>query len=206
MSTNELTLTLVGWLGTDPKHYPGTSNGSGAAPGQGATTAGAPGGATPAAPAGTGGSSTPFTTFRMASTRRWFDRERGTWVDGRTEWFTVKAWRGAARNVAESLRKGDPVLVHGRLSTDEWSTADGEPRTSLVLDAIAIGPDLAFGTARYMRTIHSSPGDAAPADTADGAPGEGDGFDALDDTAGSDAALYALADVRPDDLALTGTR
>lgn len=206
MSTNELTLTLVGWLGTDPKHYPGTSTGSGAAPGQAVTAAGAPAGATPGAPSA-GGASTPFTTFRMASTRRWFDRERGTWVDGRTEWFTVKAWRGAARNVAESLRKGDPVLVHGRLSTDEWSTADGEPRTSLVLDAIAIGPDLAFGTARYMRTVHSSPGDATATDAADGEAGDGDGFDALDDVQGSDAALYALADVRPDeDLALTGAR
>jgi single-strand DNA-binding protein len=205
MSTNELTLTLVGWLGTDPKHYPGTSSSTGSA--QAVPAAGTPGGATPGAPSGTGGASTPFTTFRMASTRRWFDRERGTWVDGRTEWFTVKAWRGAARNVAESLRKGDPVLVHGRLSTDEWSTADGEPRTSLVLDAIAIGPDLAFGTARYMRTIHSSPGDAASAGAAEGEPGDGDGFDALDDAQGSDAALYALADVRPDaDLALTGTR
>ncbi|MGW6131327.1 single-stranded DNA-binding protein [Cellulomonas sp. NPDC055163] len=207
MSTNELTLTLVGWLGTDPKHYPGTSTGTTPAPGPGATPAGTAGGAAPGASSGAGGTSTPFTTFRMASTRRWFDRERGTWVDGRTEWFTVKAWRGAARNVAESLRKGDPVLVHGRLSTDEWSTADGEPRTSLVLDAIAIGPDLAFGTARYMRTVRSSPGDAAPADAADGEAGDGDGFDALDGARGSDAALYALADVRADeDLALTGTR
>ncbi|MBB2924924.1 single-stranded DNA-binding protein [Cellulomonas cellasea] len=206
MSTNELTLTLVGWLGTDPKHYPGTSAGAGGAGGAATTTTGASAGAATTSPPTAGGTSTPFTTFRMASTRRWFDRERGTWVDGRTEWFTVKAWRGAARNVAESLRKGDPVLVHGRLSTDEWSTADGEPRTSLVLDAIAIGPDLAFGTARYMRTIHSSTADPA-ADSAGDEARDGDGHDALDDVDASDAALYALADVRPDeDLALTGTR
>jgi single-strand DNA-binding protein len=185
MSTNELTLTLVGWLGTDPKHYPG------AAPVAGAET----GAAAPAT------ASTPFTTFRMASTRRWFDRERGTWVDGRTEWFTVKAWRGAARNVAESLRKGDPVLVHGRLSTDEWSTADGEPRTSLVLDAIAIGPDLAYGTARYARTVHTSGGAGDDADEATGTEGDSPVPDE------GDATLYALADVRTDeDLALTGTR
>ncbi len=209
MSTNELTLTLVGWLGTDPKHYPGTSSGSTPAPGPAAGAAGTPGSATPGAAAGAGGASTPFTTFRMASTRRWFDRERGTWVDGRTEWFTVKAWRGAARNVAESLRKGDPVLVHGRLSTDEWSTADGEPRTSLVLDAIAIGPDLAYGTARYARTIYTN-GSEALGDGTDpgGAADELDAaYDALDGEDRSDATLYALADVRPDeDLALTGTR
>lgn len=192
MSTNELTLTLVGWLGSDPKHYPGTAPAAGTTADPGVT-------GTPGAP------STPFTTFRMASTRRWFDRERGAWVDGRTEWFTVKAWRGAARNVAESLRKGDPVLVHGRLSTDEWSTADGEPRTSLVLDAIAIGPDLAYGTARYARTVHAS-GPAGEDTAGDGAAGE-DGHDALTEADATDATLYALADARPDeDLALTGTR
>ena len=125
MSTNELNLTLVGWLGNEPRHYPGT------------------------------GGATPFTTFRMASTRRWFDRDKGVWVDGRTEWFTVKSWRSAARNVAESLRKGDPVVVHGRLSTEEWNGPDGS-RTTLVLDALAIGPDLAYGTARYSRTVHVS--------------------------------------------------
>jgi len=167
MSTNELTLTLVGWLGTDPRHYPGDGGG------------------------------TPFTSFRMASTRRWFDREKGAWTDGRTEWFTVKAWRGAARNVAESLRKGDPVVVHGRLSTDEWEGPDGS-RTSLVLDAIAIGPDLANGTARYARTVHT------------GVPGEDD------DAAGAavDEALEAAdpdgdeaADDLPvDPLALSGIR
>jgi single-strand DNA-binding protein len=140
MSTNELTLTLVGWLGTEPRHYPGTNG------------------------------ATPFTTFRMASTRRWFDRDKGVWADGRTEWFTVKSWRSAARNVAESLRKGDPVVVHGRLSTEEWTGPDGS-RTTLVLDAIAIGPDLAYGSARYSRTVHASgagPDGAGP----DGAEGE----------------------------------
>lgn len=143
MSTNELTLTLVGWLGAEPKHYPGA------------------------------GGATPFTSFRMASTRRVFDRERGVWADGRTEWFTVKCWRAAARNVAESLRKGDPVVVHGRLSTDEWVAPEGN-RTTLVLDAIAIGPDLSHGTARFARTVH--PDGAAGGESGEGADGEpGDG-------------------------------
>jgi single-strand DNA-binding protein len=161
MSTNELTLTLVGWLGTEPRHYPGT------------------------------GDATPFTTFRMASTRRWFDRDKGVWADGRTEWFTVKSWRSAARNVAESLRKGDPVVVHGRLSTEEWNGPDGT-RTTLVLDAIAIGPDLAYGTARYSRTVHpsgSDPEGEAEAEMEVEVEVEIDPLDALDEA--------ALADVGP---------
>ncbi|MDF2849035.1 MAG: ssb [Oerskovia sp.] len=55
-----------------------------------------------------------FTSFRIASTTRYLDRSRGEWVDGRTIWFTVKAWRAMAQNVAASLRKGDAVVVTGR--------------------------------------------------------------------------------------------
>ena len=165
MSTNELTLTLVGWLGAEPRHYPGL------------------------------GGATPFTSFRMASTRRVFDRERGAWTDGRTEWFTVKCWRAAARNVAESLRKGDPVVVHWRLSTDEWAAPEGT-RTTLVLDAIAIGPDLSYGTARFARTVHpDGPAEGAP----DGAGSEVDLVD-LDDERSRQAALAVLAESDPQDL------
>jgi single-strand DNA-binding protein len=96
---------------------------------------------------------TSFTTFRMATTRRFFDRSKGEWVDGQTLWFTVKTWRDMARNVAESLRKGDAVVATGVVGVDEWISPDG-PRTSLVLEARALGPDLARGQARYTRTIH----------------------------------------------------
>ncbi|MBD5787219.1 single-stranded DNA-binding protein [Cellulosimicrobium terreum] len=95
-----------------------------------------------------------FTSFRMAQTRRYLDRERGEWVDGRTVWFTVKAWKNAARNVATSLHKGDPVVVTGRLAQDEWTGPDGAPRTSLVVEASALGPDLTLGEARFARTVH----------------------------------------------------
>lgn len=168
MSTNELTLTLVGWLGTEPKHYPG------------------------------GGGTTPFTSFRMASTRRWFDRERGVWADGRTEWFTVKCWRGAARNIAESLRKGDPVIVHGRLSTDEWASPEGN-RTTLVLDAIAVGPDLAYGTARFARTVHPedasdvrAEGGSEDAPEPDDATGPDLGPDEASGTGASEADVFTV--------------
>jgi len=122
MSTQSLDLTLVGWIGSDVRQYHEADGG------------------------------TPFASFRLGSTRRWFDRRAGDWRDGRTEWFTVKVWRQAALNVARSLRKGDPVVVHGRLSTEEWSGPEG-PRTTLVLEAKALGPDLTYGTAHFGRTL-----------------------------------------------------
>lgn len=99
------------------------------------------------------GDGVPFTSFRLASTPRHFDTRQGCWVDGRTEWVTVKAFRDSAFNVAASVHKGDPVLVHGRLQTQEWQSETG-PRTTLVLEATALGHDLTRGTAIFARRLH----------------------------------------------------
>ena len=127
MSTQSLDLTVVGWIGTEVRTFHEDDGG------------------------------TPFTTFRLGSTRRWFDKQTGAWKDGQTEWFNVKVWRTTALNVARSLRKGDPVIVQGRLSTEEWVSEQG-PRTSLVLEASALGHDLAFGSSHFARTMSTASG------------------------------------------------
>ncbi|WP_372593143.1 single-stranded DNA-binding protein [Actinotalea sp.] len=120
------------------------------------------------------GDGVPFTSFRLASTPRHFDARARTWVDGRTEWVTVKAFRDVAFNVAASVRKGDPLLVHGRLQTQEWQSEQG-PRTDLVLEASALGHDLTRGTGRFARRVHvagESGGDTArPSEEQPGARG-----------------------------------
>ncbi|MCU1432563.1 MAG: single-strand binding protein [Actinotalea sp.] len=99
------------------------------------------------------GDGVPFTSFRVATTPRYFDNKQGAWADGRTEWITVKAFRDVAYNVASSIRKGDPVLVQGRLRTEEWISDQG-PRTGLVLDAHALGHDLTRGRGTFARSVH----------------------------------------------------
>jgi len=105
----------------------------------------------------------PFTSFRLASTPRYFDSRAGAWADGRTEWLTVKVFRDVALNVAGSVTKGDPVLVHGRMCTEEWQGENGL-RTTLVLEAVALGHDLTRGRARFVRTTRGTRADAADAD------------------------------------------
>lgn len=122
------------------------------------------------------GDGVPYTDFRLAHTARRFDGER--WVDGRTVWFTVKAFRDLARNVAESVHKGQPVVVHGRLRTETWTGPSGE-RTTNVLEALAVGHNLSWGTGTFGRRVYRSPEDAATeaATTPDapaGAPGAGE--------------------------------
>jgi single-strand DNA-binding protein len=114
----------------------------------------------------------PWTSFRVASTRRVREPRTGEWRDGKTAWFTVKAFRGAARTVSESLVQGQPVVLTGRLSTEEWTDRDGRERTSLVVDADAVGPDATRGMTRFTRVVHESA--AAGHAPQAGAPGGGD--------------------------------
>jgi single-strand DNA-binding protein len=97
-----------------------------------------------------------ITSFRVASTTR--RRERGgDWVDGSTTWLTVTCWRALATNAAESVHKKDRVVVHGRLRTRDWVAADGTQRTSLEVDADAVGHDLSFGTSVFARVRRVEP-------------------------------------------------
>ncbi|WP_418277422.1 single-stranded DNA-binding protein [Isoptericola jiangsuensis] len=100
----------------------------------------------------------PWTSFRVASTRRVKDTTSGEWRDGATTWFTVKAFRAAARSVCESLVQGQPVVLTGRLSTEEWTDREGRARYAFVVDADAVGPDATRGWTRFAKVRD----DAAP--------------------------------------------
>lgn len=97
-----------------------------------------------------------ITSFRLASTSRKRARD-GSWSDGHTTWLTVTCWRGLAANVADSVQKRDRVVVHGRLRARDWRAADGSTRTSVEVDADAVGHDLSFGTATFVRTPRAEP-------------------------------------------------
>lgn len=102
--------------------------------------------------------------FRLASTPRRFDKQQDKWVDGDTNWVTVNAWGKLAENVAESVKKGDGVIVTGRLQIREFEHK-GEKRTSVEVTADAIGLDLNRGTSSLQKAARASQGGtAAPAD------------------------------------------
>lgn len=82
------------------------------------------------------------TSFRLASTTRRFDRERARWVDGATTFITICCWRQLAENAICSLRRGDRVLVSGRLRQRVYHLEDGTRRATIEIEAEAIGPDL----------------------------------------------------------------
>lgn len=140
-------------------------------------------------------------SMRVAWTTRYIDRGTGEWVDGNTSYVTVSCWRKLADNVAMCLRKGDPVVVKGRLSVRPYEK-DGIPRIEVDVDASSVGHDLSRGVAHFQRTKRA-PGETAADQLATGFPaaaGSADFGSAEDGTTGQpdedifdDSAIAALA-------------
>ena len=91
------------------------------------------------------------TTFKIASTSRRLNRETGQWIDGNSLRVRVNCWRGLASNVKNSVTRGDPLIVTGRLFTRDWEDENGVKRTLYELDAAAVGHDLSRGRAVFER-------------------------------------------------------
>ena len=89
--------------------------------------------------------------FRLGSTNRRFDRNANAWVDGNTNWFTVQGYRQLAGNMGCSIKKGQRVIVVGRLKMRSWEK-DGRVYHAAEIDAESVGHDLMWGSANYIRT------------------------------------------------------
>ena len=86
--------------------------------------------------------------FRLSCTPR--IKTKNGWSDGNTTWLEVACFRTLAQHVAQSVRKGDPVLVVGKLRTNVWEK-DGQTHERLVLEADMVGHDLNRGTSIFQR-------------------------------------------------------
>lgn len=95
--------------------------------------------------------------LRVVENTGQYDRESGRWTqDDNPNGYNVTIWGSLAENVAESLNTGDPVVGHGRITTDAYTTDAGEKRTRQIVTADALGPDLRFAAADVTRTSRQS--------------------------------------------------
>lgn len=90
--------------------------------------------------------------LRVGTTPR-IRKRNGDWVDGPTSWFSVTCWRALADHVRDSVRKGEPVLVHGRLRTDVWEREGGQNSVTYVVEATYLGHDLSRGTSAFIKAV-----------------------------------------------------
>ncbi|MGW1125115.1 single-stranded DNA-binding protein [Streptomyces sp. NPDC002526] len=95
--------------------------------------------------------------FRFAVTPRRWDRAKEVWADGHTSFYTVWAWRTLAANLTGSVAVGEPLVVHGRLKVRE-EELEGQRRTFVDIEAVAVGHDLTRGTAAFRRVVRGEPG------------------------------------------------
>lgn len=112
----------------------------------------------------------PVVNFRVGSSVRRFDKSEGVWNDESTNWYSVSAFRALGQNAFQSLRKGSPVVVSGRLVLRSWES-NGTTRTSADIEAEAIGHDLRWGAITLER---SAGDDGASSSTREDGGGDGE--------------------------------
>lgn len=96
--------------------------------------------------------------FTVASTPRIFDRDSGEWRDGEPVFLRCAAWRGLGENVAQSLTKGQRVVVVGALRVRQFTRDDGSNGTSVEMVVDEIGPSLKFAVAVPSKVTRSAGG------------------------------------------------
>jgi single-strand DNA-binding protein len=94
----------------------------------------------------------PITSFRLAASKRRYDRTKKNWVDGETNWFTITSFRQLAINSAASISKGDRIVATGRLKVRDWDNGE-RTGTTVEIEVDSLGPDLGWGTAEFTRTV-----------------------------------------------------
>lgn len=139
--------------------------------------------------------------FRIVATERWFDKAADKWVDGDEFGVTVVCWKTLATSVLNTVRKGDPVIVSGRIATRRFEK-NGTTQYFTEVKADFVGLDVARTASRFTRIpmeprdteqqdqvedpgVEARPGDAAEGspsgdrqpswDPADGEPNEREG-------------------------------
>ena len=86
-------------------------------------------------------------------------QQDGQWRDGDTSFLKVNVWRGQAEHLADSLSKGDRVMVTGRLRQRSWETPDGDKRSVTEIEADEVGASLKWATAKVERTSRRDNGE-----------------------------------------------
>ncbi|RMB83670.1 single-stranded DNA-binding protein [Streptomyces shenzhenensis] len=89
--------------------------------------------------------------FRMANTPRTLDRQTNEWKDGDPLFLSVAVWRQQAEHVAESIRRGDRVIVVGRLQQRQYEDREGNKRSSYEIQADEVAVSLLRATAAVTK-------------------------------------------------------
>ncbi|MFJ4649792.1 single-stranded DNA-binding protein [Nocardia sp. NPDC088792] len=96
--------------------------------------------------------------FTVASTPRVFDSKTKAWKDGTALFMRCTQWREAGQHVADSLAKGDRVVVVGKLQQREYTDREGVKRQIVELVAEEVGTSLKYAVAKPVRSKNRNSG------------------------------------------------
>ncbi len=100
------------------------------------------------------GGGAPVASFRVASNRRFTDRSGNQQEE--TTFLNVNCWRDLAENAAESLSKGDRVVVIGRVRVRSYENRENQTVWVTEIEADEIAPSLRWARAEVSRSTGSS--------------------------------------------------
>lgn len=83
--------------------------------------------------------------FTVAHRPRTFDKQANEWKDGTTLFQDVTVWKNLAETVAEQVSKGQPVVVVGQLTQENWEDRNGGGKRS---KHVLVASDVSLGVRR----------------------------------------------------------
>jgi single-strand DNA-binding protein len=91
--------------------------------------------------------------FGVAVNRRYMINNE--WQED-VSFIDVVAWAQLGENAAASFKKGDRVIVAGRINQRSWEADDGSKRSKVDVVADALGAELRFATVEIAKTDRST--------------------------------------------------
>ena len=102
--------------------------------------------------------------FSVATAER-FKNEKGEWDSKNTTFWNVIVWDKQAENVADTIGKGDEVIIFGKAYTTSWEDKNtGEKRSRMEVTATKVAVSLNRVSAKLTKVAFNS-GGGVSADT-----------------------------------------
>ena len=93
--------------------------------------------------------------FPIATAER-FKKEDGSWDSKNTTYWNIIVWDKQAENVADTIQKGDEVIISGKAYTTSWEDkTTGEKRSRMEVTAIKVAVSLARVSANVTRYVQA---------------------------------------------------
>lgn len=98
----------------------------------------------------------PVASFGVAVSSRVKNEATGQWEDGDPSFYDISCFGLLAESAAETIGKGQRVMVQGRLRQSRWET-DGQARSKVEVIADEIGTSVLFASLSDRKDGPSTP-------------------------------------------------